>query len=98
MYFNQAKLPPLPFQAEVTVVATGITSSGDRLEANPVTLMVRFVNETPIVVDDPGSGDAALTERTSESASEGAVDDGLSSLEGLESALPDPTPASSEGL
>jgi hypothetical protein len=99
MFFNQAKLPPLPFQAEVTVVATGVTSSGNRIEANPVTLTVRFVNETPVVVDDPDSGDAALIDGSSETVSEGAVvEDDSSSLEGLESVLPDPTPATSEGL
>ena len=52
---NRNDLPELPFTMTVHMYVTGLTTSGDRLDTNPVDYFVQFVADNVITPTDGGS-------------------------------------------
>lgn len=76
--FNRTALPETPFVMEITVYAQGMTSGGDRMNTNPLSLFADVI-EDRIIPPDEGSADsedAAAETDSSDSGDSGFVPSG----------------------
>lgn len=76
--FNRMNLPETPFDMEVTVWATGVTTAGDVIESNTQTLMMRVLSDVSIPGsesggDDEEEGDAASEDISTEETGGGTL-------------------------
>lgn len=70
---NRNSLPELPFDMVVTAYASGITSSGDRLDTNEVQFLVKFTTDVviPPANEAPEGGDNATPVSDSDTTTTG---------------------------
>ena len=95
MNLNRDLLPEPPFQLELSVVLSGVTSAGDRLESNQGTLWISITPETsvpPTVGENTGSGTVEAGTGDAEVSDPAATD-----VSDLETVIPEPTAATTSG-
>lgn len=56
MALNRASLPEPPFNMVITASVTGVTSAGDRMESNPLSINGEVTSDLVIVPTDGGDG------------------------------------------
>jgi hypothetical protein len=69
---NRQSFPELPFTMQVTAVASGVTSAGDRIEANQQSIFIQFTPDIiiPPVAGTPDDGSGAEEEVVEEVVAE----------------------------
>lgn len=99
--FNRDSLPEPPFMMEVVGRASGISSAGDRIETQPMSLPITIVEEifvTPTEGTDEDTGTDGLTDEALPEGTDGSVTDTESDTSALEDMIEDAQNGDSEGV